>query len=139
MNKNIEILVKEWENAVKIMLTKRDFSIQQIENLLKETYRICTLYCDKDMVPRGMCKIFAKIQSFLSFGVDAYYINEYTTPSDSAQYDAVAFIIEEIEHGFYTGNYECVFPNLKVDDNKGNSHILNLEGDFLDAFINANR
>ena len=139
MNKNIKDLVLGWEKAAITMMTTKEFSIKQIENLLRETYKVCTEYKNKDMVPKELCKVFVHIERFLSYGADAYYIDECTTPSDSAEYDAIAYIIDEIEYGFYTGKYECTFPNIKADNNQGNSYILNMENEFLEYFIEENR
>lgn len=139
MNKNIKNLANKWEKAANTMLTIRTFSIEQLENLLKETYSICTKYQNEDMVPKELCKVFACIQWFLSYGADVYYIDEYTTNSDTAEHDAIAIIIDEIEYGFYNGKYECAFPNIKVDNYRGKSYILNMENEFLEYFIEENR
>lgn len=139
MNKNIKDLVLGWEKAAITMMTTKEFSIKQIENLLRETYKVCTEYKNKDMVPKELCKVFVHIERFLSYGADAYYIDECTTPSDSAEYDAIAFILEEIEYGFYNEEYKCAFPIISVDNNQCKSYVLNLEEDFLEYFIEENR
>ncbi len=139
MKQNIKDLVLGWEDAAKTMFTTKDFTIKQIESLLRETYKVCTEYKNKDMVPKELCKIFEHIENFSTYGAAAYYVDECTTPSDSAEYDAIAFILEEIKYGFYNAEYSCDFPNISVENNQRKPYILNLEEDFLEFFIDENR
>lgn len=139
MNEMIKNLVTEWEKASIKMLTSKEFSVEQIEMLLRETYRVCTEYKDKDMVPKELCKIIEKIQWFMSRGVDAYHIDDMMMPSDTAEIDAILFILEEIQYGFYDNDYKYAFPNIEVTNSKNKPYILNLENEFLEFFIEENR
>ncbi|MBR4891320.1 MAG: hypothetical protein IKU15_08555 [Clostridia bacterium] len=139
MNKNIENLANKWNKGYVTLLTSREYSLEQVENLLRETYKVCTEYCNKDSVPKELCKVFATIQWCLSRGSTTYNIDEFTTSSDRAEYDAIAYIVDEIEYGFYTGEYICAYPQLSVGDSNGKEHILNMENAFLEELIDANR
>lgn len=139
MDKNIENLVSRWDKAANAIMISGEYHTQEIEQLLRETYKFCTEYKDDNLVPKEFCKIFVHMNRFTSYLVGACHIDEFTTPSDAAEYNAIAYIIDEIEYGFYTGKYECTFPNIKADNNQGNSYILNMENEFLEYFIEENR
>ena len=139
MNERIENLAAEWETASKALLADQGYQIPQVEALLQETYKLCTEFKDADLVPKGFFKLMAHIESFIDHLVDFCRIDELTTPSDGAEFDAICFIIEEIRYGFYTGAYESAYPNISVDNNQGKPYVLNLEEPFLEAFIDNNR
>lgn len=139
MNENIKDLVLAWEDAAKTMMTKREFTVKQIEYLLRETYRVCYEHKNKDTVPKELCKIFTEIERFTFYGASVYYLDEFTTSSDTAEFDAIAYTLDEIEYGFYEGKYECAFPYINVESSNRKSYTLNLEEDFLEFFIDENR
>lgn len=136
---NIETLATKWDEAANAILAEDAYQISPVEELLRETYRICTEYKDADSVPKAFCKMFVHIDRFVSGLVGACHIDELTTSSDAAEYDAIAIIIDEIAYGFYTGNYESAFPYIRVDNNESKAYELNLEEAFLEYFIDANR
>ena len=132
-------MAAKWYQAANALLAGQGYQIPQVEELLRETYKLCTECKDADMVPKEFCKIFTHSYRFTNYLIDFYGIDELTTPSDSAEYDAICYILEEIQYGFYTGAYESAYPNISVDDNQGKPYVLNLEEPFLEAFIDSNR
>lgn len=136
---NIETLATKWNEAADAIFAESKYDISCVEELLRETYRLCTQYKDADAVPKAFCKIFVDIDRFVSGLVGACHIDELTTPSDGAEYGAITYIIDEIVYGFYEGNYESAFPYLCVDNNENKAYALNLEEAFLEAFIDENR
>lgn len=138
-NKKIYEVAIEWEQLVKKMLCEKVFETEDTEPLLKDTYRICAMYCDKEMVPREMLKLFDNINNFLDGLLVAYGIDEVSSPSDCAVYNAIGFIIDALKEGFYGGKYEHSYPNIQVDDSNGKSHLVNLEKAFLESLIDSNR
>lgn len=139
MNNRIENLVSEWNDASTKLLVNKEYQIPQIEELLRETYRLCTEYKDADSVPKEFCKLFIHTTIFSGYLADALDINADTTPSDGAEYDAITNIMDEIEYGFLSGNYESDFPYISVDNNNCKPYVLNLEEAFLEDFIDNNR
>ena len=65
MNNRIENLVSEWNDASTKLLVNKEYQIPQIEELLRETYRLCTEYKDADSVPKALCKLFIQTAFFL--------------------------------------------------------------------------
>jgi hypothetical protein len=96
------------------------------------------LYHDKDLAPKEVINVFVYYYNFLSSIQVIDNIDEYSSSSDSARYDAVAFILDEISEGFYSGKYTHTYPYIQVDDSHLIRHILNLEEDFLEDLIDAN-
>ena len=139
MNNRIENLVSEWDHASIKLLLNKEYQIPQIEELLRETYKLCTEYKDADCVPKEFCELFIRTNIFAYYLADALDINADTTPSDGAEYDAITHIMDEIEYGFLSGNYESAFPYLSVDNNNCKSYVLHLEEAFLEDFIDNNR
>ncbi len=136
---NIKNLANEWDRAFVALLKEEKYSISQVERLLNETYKLCTEYCTSDTVPKELCMVFSKIQWFLSTASDAYKIDSLTTSSDSADVDAIDIILDAIECGFYTGEYEYAYPQLSVTDNNQRAHVYDLNKSFLEDFIDALR
>ena len=138
MNTDIKNLANEWDRAFYVMIKEEEYSIRQVERLLIQTYMLCTEYCDKDTVPKEMCRFFSNIQWFLDVAADVYKIDSLSTPSDSAEVDAVECIVDAIEYGFYTGKYEPSYPYLSVTDSKQQEHIIDMNKCFLEYLIDAN-
>ena len=134
---DVKNLAHEWDRAALIMLREEEYSIRQVERLLNETYRICTEYCTNDMVPKDICKVFLNIQWFWEIATDVYKNNDPTTSSDCADIDAIDYILDAIEHGFYAGKYDYAYPQIAVTDNKKRVHIYDLNKSFLEDFIDA--
>ena len=138
-NERIKNLAAEWEHEADVVLCDGIIKIKKTESLLKAAYELCTEYHQKDAVPKEMCRLFKSMYIFLDGIATVYCIDECTTPSDSAAYSAVGYIMDELEYGFYNGKYELSYPYIQVSDSNGKEHELNVEGDFLECLIDANR
>ena len=135
---DIKKLAREWELTSYKILSERDIPIQKTQELLRDTYKLCTLYHGKDLIPKEVINVFVYYYNFLSSIQVIDNIDEYSSSSDTARYDAVAFILDEISEGFYSGKYTHTYPYIQVDDSHLKTHILNLEEDFLEDLIDAN-
>lgn len=135
---DIKKLAREWELISYKILSERDIPIQKTQELLRDTYKLCTLYHGKDLIPKEVINVFVYYYNFLSSIQVIDNIDEYSSSSDTARYDAVAFILDEISEGFYSGKYTHTYPYIQVDDSHLKTHILNLEEDFLEDLIDAN-
>ena len=136
---DIKKLAREWELTSYKILSERDIPIQKTQELLRDTYKFCTLYHDKDLAPKEVINVFVYFNSFLSSILVIDNIDEYSSSSDCARYDAIGRILDEISEGFYSGKYTHNYPYIQVDDSRLNTHVLNLEEDFLEDLIDANR
>jgi hypothetical protein len=135
---DIKKLAREWELTSYKILSERDIPIQKTQELLRDTYKLCTLYHDKDLAPKEVASVFVYFNSFLSSILVIDNIDEYSSSSDCARYDAIGRILDEISEGFYSGKYTHNYPYIQVDDSRLNTHVLNLEEDFLEDLIYAN-
>ncbi len=135
----VERLTGEWERTTYEILKQSDIPITETQNLLKDTYELCTIYHKQENVPKEMIKLFFQVYKLIDSVRYIDRIDMLSSPSDSARLDAIVFIVDAIEYGFYEGKYEDAFPYIQIDDSNGNSHIFNLEEDFLEELIDANR
>lgn len=138
-NKGLCELVAGWEQAIRCILCEKTIKINDIEHLFKETYRISAMYYNKEMVPKEMMKLFDNISHFMDWVLADYGVDELSTPSDCAVFNAIGSVIDAIKEGFYSDENECSYPNLWVSDYNGILHSVNLEGAFLEFLIDANR
>ena len=132
-------LSNQWKELSNELIHEKEINIQKTEDALREIYRICTIYYDNDVALKKMCEGFTDIDKYLDYVLNVYNIDAYSSSSDTAEYDAIGYIVDEIKFGFYNGGYKNKYPKLQVDDSNGNSHILDMEGDFLELLIDANR
>ena len=110
---DIKKLAREWELISYKILSERDIPIQKTQELLRDTYKLCTLYHGKDLIPKEVINVFVYYYNFLSSIQVIDNIDEYSSSSDSARYNAVAFILDEISEGFYSGKYTIqVFDSI---------------------------
>ena len=135
----METLVTKWEEATNAILADGVYQIPVVEELLRETYRLCTEYKDENLIPKAFFKMFLHIKRFVDGLAVACCLDELTTPSDAAEYDGIAAILDAITYGFYTENYERAYPYICVDNNENKAYKLNVEEAFLDYFIDQNR
>ena len=138
-NKGIKKLAFDWYEARKGIIDSNDVDVEVMQKLLKETYCLFSQYHKEENVPKEMCGLFVAIKSMLECIAQLYIVDEFTTNSDAACFNAISIILDEIEYGFLNGAYEIAFPKLKVDDYKSKTHILDMEEDFLEMFVEANR
>lgn len=135
----IRNLSNQWKELSNELIHEKEINIQKTEDALRETYRICTIYHDNNIALKNMCEVFIDIDKYLDYVLDAYNIDEYSSPSDTAVYDSIGYIIDVIKGGFYNGEYEHSFPKLQFEDLNGNPQLLDMEGDFLELLIDAKR
>ena len=137
MNKEMIMnLTEKWENATRDVLTKRTIVISDMQSLIRDTYKTYYEYHDKEMMPKEMGKLSMSMNQFLDFLVRIFLQDVY---DDNVYHDTFCFIAEAIEYGFYKGKYKYNYPMLKVDNCNGGENIVNVEEDFLEELIDANR
>lgn len=124
----IRKVADHWNKLGFDALELKRVSPSEIQNLLKETYRILLAFHKNNLVPKGISKIFIEMDSFLYF---ASMIEENEDKMDFYQYKTIHSIVEALKRGFFSGEYECDFPLLRIFDDDNKAYTINTDRDFL--------
>lgn len=117
-----------WSELSFAVLEMKRISPSKIQNLLKETYRILIAFHKKNLVPKGISRIFIEMDSFLYF---ASMIEENEDKIDFYHYRVIHSIVTALKKGYFSGEYECKFPYLRISDDDNMDYIINTDMDFL--------
>ena len=138
-------LTEQWGQMTQLVLDLKRIPSEQLQSLLKETYKILSLYCKDNLVPKDVCKILLEMDAFLYF---ASIVEGKEVEINFHFYQAIHMMVEALKEGFFRGKYECDYPMLMFHDATGNSHVLDLEntrkpngldGDFGEFIVNSGR
>ena len=124
----IRKVADHWSELSFDVLEMKRISPSEIQNLLKETYRTLTAFHTKKLVPKEISRVFIEMDSFLHF---ASMIEENEDKMDFYQYKTVHSIVEALKRGFFSGEYECDFPLLRIFDDDNKACTINTDRDFL--------
>lgn len=113
-----------WSELSFAVLEMKRISPSEIQNLLKETYRTLTAFHTKNLVPKGISRIFIEMDSFLYF---ASMIEENEDKMGFYHYKTIHSIVTALKKGFFSGEYECEFPFIQMADDENNIVKINLE------------
>ena len=106
-------LANQWEEMTHTVLALEQIPVENLQNLLKETYKTLVVFHKDELVPKEISKLFLEMEDFLYFsslmeekevGIGYYY------------YEKVRDIIKALEEGFLNGDFGCEFPKLPIID-----------------------
>ena len=129
---NITILACRWGNMISTVLDLKKIPSNHLQQLLKDTYELLYNYCEHDLVPRELSKLFLEMEAFLDFSA---MMENNEVDKDFYYYQVIHTVVKALEDGFFNGKYECVFPLLKLYDPMKNLHILDLENECLEELM----
>lgn len=124
----IRKVADHWSKLGSDVLELKRISPTEIQNLLKETYRTLTALHKKPLVPKVTSRIFIEMDSFLYF---ASMIEENEDKMNFYHYKKIHSIVTALKEGFFSGEYECKFPFLRIFDDDNKAHIINTDREFL--------
>lgn len=120
----IRKVADHWSELSFDVLEMKRISPSEIQNLLKETYRILIAFHKKNLVPKGISRIFIEMDSFLYF---ASMIEENEDKMGFYHYKTIHSIVTALKKGFFSGEYGCEFPFIQIADDENNIVKINLE------------
>ena len=120
-------IAREWDEATHAVLDLKQFSLTEMQVLLKETYIALTVFHKEEFIPKGISKILLNMDAFLYF---ASLMENKEVPVDFYHYQKISMVVSALKLGFFSGKYECVFPKLQILDLSGKAIVVDLENDY---------
>ena len=109
-------LANQWEEMTHTVLALEQIPVENLQNLLKETYETLVVFHKDELVPKEISKLFLEMEDFLYF---SSLMEEKEVESDYYCYRKVNAVIKTLEAGFLSGDFGCDFPKLRIiDDDK---------------------
>ena len=128
----LKITAHRWTDMISAVLKLKKIPLNQLQQLLKDTYKALYYYHECDLVPRELSKVLLEMEVFLDFSA---MMENNETEENFYYYQAMYMVVKALEDGFFNGKYECAFPVLKLYDPMKNLHILDLENGSLEELM----
>ena len=132
--KTINSVIGKWEEMTHTVFELKNFSLEDMQTLLKETYLILTTYHKDSLIPKEISKLFLEIEDFLYF---SSLMEEKENGLGFYHWQELFHLVKALEKGFFEGNYSCDFPKLILTDVLDNDLLIDLESDHLETYIIA--
>ncbi len=124
--------LKEWNNMIYTVLNLKEFSLSDIQCLLKQTYGILNEYHKRSFIPKKVAEIILTMDEFLYF---ASLMEEKEKTVDFYHFQGISSIVRALKEGFFGGRYQPAYPRLQIIGFSDERHILDLENDRLEDFF----
>ena len=130
--KTINSVIGKWEEMTHTVFELKNFSLEDMQTLLKETYLILTTYHKESLIPKEISKLFLEIEDFLYF---SSLMEEKENGLGFYHWQELFHLIKALEKGFFEGKYSCDYPKLIITDVLDNDLLIDLESDYLESYI----
>lgn len=128
MTEQIKGITREWKYLTGKVIKIEDIPVSDIEELLRDTYEVLYKYHKDTFIPKEVTEMLLEIEDFIGMSSTM----EFTEKSEGYYHSfEVLLIIENMNNGFFKGEYSRKFPELMIDDINNKKHILNLNNNFL--------
>lgn len=107
-------LAKAWDEKTDDILKLKEIVPHEFELLLNRTYEILYKYYKENEIPKELCDLIIKEEAFMHF----FCIlgdKEENLKRSFAVYRALYNVIEAMKKGFFSGEYNTVYPHLSVN------------------------
>ena len=132
--KTINSVIGKWEEMTHTVFELKNFSLEDMQTLLKETYLILTTYHKDSLIPKEISKLFLEIEDFLYF---SSLMEEKENGLGFYHWQELFHLVKALEKGFFEGKYSCDYPKLIITDVLDNDLLIDLESDHLESYIIA--
>ena len=130
----INSVIGKWEEMTHTVFELKNFSLEDMQTLLKETYFILTTYHKDSLIPKEISKLFLEIEDFLYF---SSLMEEKENGLGFYHWQELFHIVKALEKGFFEEKYSCNYPKLIITDVVDNDLLIDLESDRLESYIIA--
>ena len=130
--KDLLQLMEQWSQMTMLVLELKAIPTEELQELLKRTYQILSLYCNKKLVPKEVCKVLLEMEGFLYF---ASIMEGKEVDIDFYYYQTIDIVVTALKEGFFGGKYVCKFPDLMIRDAAREAHIINLQNGNLQDLL----
>jgi hypothetical protein len=107
-------LAKAWDEKTDDVLDLKEIVPGEFETLINRTYEILYKYHKESVIPKELCDLILKEESFMQFFCILGDKEEKLKKSFMV-YRALYNVIEAMKKGFFSGEYNAVYPFLSVD------------------------
>lgn len=107
-------LAKAWDDKTYDILDLKEIVPGEFELLLNRTYELLYKYHKESMIPKELCDLILKEEAFMQFFC-MLGDKEEKLKKSFALYRALYNVIEAMKKGFFSGEYNTVYPHLAVD------------------------
>lgn len=125
-------LADGWEELAYTVLSLEELPLPQLQALLKETYRVLTVYCTGEHLPKELCRVLLGIEEYLCL---ASLMEDKEMGSDYYHSLEIQWIFDAFKEGLFTGHYPQAYPSLLVTDPLGYTYLFDLEKDAVENYF----
>ncbi len=130
----IASIVKEWKDMTNVVMSLEKLPLPKIQQLLKDTYRILTVFHKSELVPKQISELFLEMEDFLYF---TSLMEEKEKSMGFYYWQEIFCIVKALEKGFFEGKYRCDFPKMIITDTLDNDFLFDFDSDNIEGYIVA--
>ena len=119
---------EKWRAKTSTVLDLEEISPSDMKRLLKETYELLLKFHKEELVPKEVTKVLLEMDAFLYF---VSLMERKEVGIDFYKYQRIFSIVEALKTGFFSGDYECEFPKLKLDKGEKKISVIDFESDIF--------
>ncbi len=112
MTNKIFSACNRWEELTSSVLSIEPIALSDIQQAIKESYRVLKEYCNKEDVPKEVCRLLLCTDEFLCF---ASMIEKNECGLDFYHYRGIHDIVSVMKNGFFKGHFEYSYPDSKKE------------------------
>jgi hypothetical protein len=131
----IMLLAETWDEKTGDILELKEIAIGEFELLLNRTYEILYKYHKEKVIPKEICNLILKEEEFMQFFCILGDKEEKLKKSFEV-YRALHNVIEAMKNGFFSGEYNTVYPFLSVDMDNA-IYEIDMSKAFIDELMKA--
>ena len=120
----IDLLINQWKEMTYAVLNLKKISLSEMQELLKETYKLLIKFHKQEVIPKELCKLLLEMDGFLYF---SSLMEDKEVGIAFYHYQTVSLIVDAFKKGFFNGEYICSYPELEIIDAKKNTIIIDFE------------
>lgn len=128
MNNEILNLINRWDKKTNKAMMLKDISLSKTQELLKETYRVLTVYHKEECVPKQIVQLFLAMEDFLYF---SSLMEEKEKEINFYHWQEIFCIIKTFEKDFLNGNFQYEYPLFLISDVLDKSILINFNEDIF--------
>ena len=125
-------LINKWQGVTGVVLDLDKVDVSKLQELLKETYATLIAYHKNDLVPKEISKLFLGMEDFLYF---SSLMEDKECGNGFYYFQKVYTIIDALKDGFFSGDYGCVFPKIKLKNHEESIVVFDMESESFDEMV----
>lgn len=122
-----------WEELTSSVLSVEPIALSDIQQAIKESYMMLKEYCNKENVPKEICRLLLCADEFLYF---ASMIEKNECDLDFYHYRGIHDIVTVMKNGFFKGHFEYNYPE---GGREKEALTINMENEDILSFLKADK